>query len=1677
MNMNRILYIITTLLMVIAIPAEAESLSRKQAQKVAEDFFSKKSIDMPRQARRLAPTTAGNDDLTEPIYIFNAEQGQGFVIVSGDDRTEPILGYSNKGNIDTENMPENLQAWLDGYRQQIKALQNGGNNMVRRKAPRADWPAIGQLMQTEWNQHEPYNRMCPEVDGKRCVTGCVATAFAQVLYYLRCPQGQTMEIPAYQTASLDLPSLPATRFDWDKMLPVYDEYSGNYTEEEGDAVAKLMRYCGQAVEMNYTPKESAAYPNPERLSKYFGISKAARELHRNYYSAEAWEEIVYKELAAQRPVVYSAATTIAPRHALVCDGYDGEGRFHLNWGWGGMADGYFVLSLIMYPEDHTIIVNLKPEDGIVPTVIANYLNGKETSIYKRSSANNDFKAVKLDGYVQRASSQPIQVVEFGWGLYRNNDLLKVVWNSQRISDWTSGNQNTTAQIAFGAGLTDGTYQLRQIFRQQGDSEWTTCLYAYRYYYLATINNNQLTVTPIDSEKGADFTVNSASFEGELIAFREVTLNVNINNTGHTYLNKVYVCIDGVLWSTGGGYCNPGENATVPVTFTLGREGGHKVVTICADANQTKVLYTLEVDVADSPEVHLSGSIKADGMRTLGYTGYVDGNGQLPITLHVRNDGNNTFSDRIYFILWTMEDRYVGKVAGNLLVHLEPGEERELYYILEDLSPGRTYTLDAMYFCQDYQKSVDEIINFYYGKKAEIEVVSVEHGKLKQGRYVPFNVRLRNTGGVMFEDLFYSLNGSEPSRFLGGKFKLGEEREFRFIIIPDETSPLGKQELTLCTDWDGNSVFYSEVVDVGEALPQSISCTTSFVGMVPHKEKNYVAGNRLEAVLHLKNEGTNVYDDDIILHLTQRSENDNIEAEYEDVLLSLSLAPGDSIDLRHAFEEMKPGNYQLESYYYSRNEKCHMSPQSCVLGKSMIITVDKVEYERPVVNGDQIEIMVHARNTGDVPIDYLMMKIGNSYPLYVSQSLRPGEQKVFTFRSTINLPEGDNDLIICTDETGEDVIYRDIIKVKVPKGNERLMGEIHVADILCGLDGKDKQYIGKNSSLLRTLIPETTLNFTCTLTNDNDYTYDDDIRVCLARRTLNSSTPVYESIDPVVIAPGETLTISHTVEDLVPGAWYDLTLQKRSYRLFETFMDDDYHFAIVNLTPALSKAFQVDDVSYSGTFVEDKEIVLHAHVKNNSEIDFDRFDLVYDEDSQWENDRHHTHLVNLPAGGETDIELPIVFKKGGRQSFELTPYVNQCVILRDTIDVEEAKEQSLLIKCDMSLIDETDSTVCMAVLVNITNNGKNDYNNDVEFVVGKYSDNWGFYRDLTTQVAHLDLKQGEQTEFTVKFDGLDANGRYDFVTYYYSLKKEGGYHRRPEVNVKVSPRSSGTAKLDGIDPGLNQVVTLTAQSAQGYVFSHWEENGDTIGIAPVMEYRVMRSANITAVFVEMTYEKGDIGGKGYTDVTDVVATINHILGEQPLEKSDAAVVDMNSDGEVNVSDIILMVKKILEQGNSIDVTQLARGSRQAVDLTKFTAMQLSVDVPEGSYIGSIRLSGDNSDTHQLMYQQAADGSYTVVVWSMDNQNFSPVDGQLIEVTIEGGGEAAARSVLLANKYGERLTLGSLPVGTVTGIGSVNADSVTAADVYDLRGNKVLAKGSPLKRLPKGVYVIIGKKIVK
>jgi len=298
---------------------------------------------------RLAKRRVSGENVP-PFYVFNATEG-GYVIVSGDDRTREILGYSSTGTLDLDDLPDNLQWWLNEYARQIEGLSTTTSAMkTSQKA--STRLAISPLIHTQWNQHEPYNLMCPDGNGRnydelgynassRCVTGCVATAMAQVMNYWQWPKSCS-ELPAYNTKTRNyaIKALPSTTFKWGLMK---NSYSSGEKGDAANAVAELMRYCGQAVHMDYTTYESASSVLRNVMVDTFGYSHSISETFRDDYNLDTWENIIYKELVQGRPVLYSGRGENGG-HEFIVDGYASNGLFHINWGWGGYQDNYFVLS-------------------------------------------------------------------------------------------------------------------------------------------------------------------------------------------------------------------------------------------------------------------------------------------------------------------------------------------------------------------------------------------------------------------------------------------------------------------------------------------------------------------------------------------------------------------------------------------------------------------------------------------------------------------------------------------------------------------------------------------------------------------------------------------------------------------------------------------------------------------------------------------------------------------------------------------------------------------------------------------------------------------------------------------------------------------------------------------------------------------------------------------------------------------------------------------------------------------------------------------------------------------------------------------------------------------------------------------------------------------------------------
>ena len=232
-------------------------------------------------------------------------------MVSGDDRTEEILGYGTKGHLDNWLMPDNMRAFLQEYADAIRLLDKRGITAPAHRASRriSDKAAIAPLLKSTCNQGQPYNAACPVIDGTLSVTGCVATAMAQVMYYHKWPSAATtVEIPSYtfngNLGEKQLDALPAGMvFDWSSMK---DNYQWGWGATAGEmAVAQLMRACGQSVQMQYGTESGAAVASVAyALVTYFDYEETTTKyLSRNNYSYNDWQEIIYKELEAGRPVL------------------------------------------------------------------------------------------------------------------------------------------------------------------------------------------------------------------------------------------------------------------------------------------------------------------------------------------------------------------------------------------------------------------------------------------------------------------------------------------------------------------------------------------------------------------------------------------------------------------------------------------------------------------------------------------------------------------------------------------------------------------------------------------------------------------------------------------------------------------------------------------------------------------------------------------------------------------------------------------------------------------------------------------------------------------------------------------------------------------------------------------------------------------------------------------------------------------------------------------------------------------------------------------------------------------------------------------------------------------------------------------------------------------------------
>ena len=320
------------------LPVQAKQVTARQALDIARKYV------MPnRQSIAFAQTRSGKQQPIEPFYVFNDKHDKGFVVVSGDDAMGEILAYGDNGTLDTLNANPGVKFLLQAYRERFAQLQQtpAATQPATRAMP--TYKAVAPLLSCKWNQNEPYNKKTGYP-----YTGCVATAVAQVMYYHKWPiQGKGEN--TYTVSSdnkVKHADFSKSYYDWANMKDEYTYYDPG-TQREKDAVAKLMSDVGIATNMQYTPYLSGAQNESADKALRENFDYTTAFVSRSDEGLPAFTDIVRQELTNGFPVYLSGSQRGGRGgHAWVTDGFNEQGLFHMNFGWGGQGDAYFSLSTL-----------------------------------------------------------------------------------------------------------------------------------------------------------------------------------------------------------------------------------------------------------------------------------------------------------------------------------------------------------------------------------------------------------------------------------------------------------------------------------------------------------------------------------------------------------------------------------------------------------------------------------------------------------------------------------------------------------------------------------------------------------------------------------------------------------------------------------------------------------------------------------------------------------------------------------------------------------------------------------------------------------------------------------------------------------------------------------------------------------------------------------------------------------------------------------------------------------------------------------------------------------------------------------------------------------------------------------------------------------------------------------
>ena len=533
----------------------ADNVDFNTALRIARTY-----VNVSKTAAQNIKTRAAATATQQPYYVFNDDAGKGFVVIAGDDKMGKVLAYSKEASIDMANLNPEARYLFDSYRQVYEELGKHKTLTTRAGAATKTADAVQPLLKSKWGQDYPYSKLT------QYVTGCVATAVAQVMYYHKWPaQGKGQESYTVKfDNTVRSADFTKSHYDWDNMLPDYNRR--NITTKQEDAVALLMNDVGIATNMQYTDRASGtqSYMAERALRNYFDYD--ASMVTRSYEGIDNFIEIVKKELRNGFPLYISGDSKTGGGHAWVCDGFDEEDRFHMNFGWNGQANGYYSLATLSVTSTgsefngaqhsfnrrlHVIAIHPnkpntpKIDDDIAyqsPTIKFNN-DGMMAFVGDAPTTTSDAAKVMFTGFVNRSDAKLIG--DIGLGIYnQEGKLVKVtpygqdgrkIFSKERFvfndGEWVSGgviNDKVTFTLDFKA-LPDGTYSLCPIAtRMLEDSTlgaWARMKSAPRI--VMKVENSKITYLELPTKEPAFLLTTEPKLDNKVMLGEPNVLRLNI----------------------------------------------------------------------------------------------------------------------------------------------------------------------------------------------------------------------------------------------------------------------------------------------------------------------------------------------------------------------------------------------------------------------------------------------------------------------------------------------------------------------------------------------------------------------------------------------------------------------------------------------------------------------------------------------------------------------------------------------------------------------------------------------------------------------------------------------------------------------------------------------------------------------------------------------------------------------------------------------------------------------------------------------------------------------------------------------------------------------------------------------------------------------------------------------